>query len=708
MKCFQDAKTDEEKKTCQKSGGKALAGSLGVNEEKISEAMIGRSMREKTLSEVAKKIAECKGIDCAEQMKSELVRTISSTEGTNEADIPKTYIHEIVGEIANEKTMEALTGCMDEGSERKVCIAQAKIARANATGENIENITDGQVEKEALKALHQRAANIMRSCMAKATTDEDKCECRREQGAMLKRFTGKEASHREAKEMMDKAAAIIIKETATTCEGEKSSCLEKIKEEVAKQKDKIVADVTSLEVTRMLKKAALNNVETKISACREARKTKADAECENPYDAYTAVTKARAREGVKKQIDENNMKKAFAKAVSADLKMMCVGSEAAEDSENLTKCFRDAAADLEKTCEVLYDGVSREQKQRRCNQANSEATIGAAGDYFFSCIKAATDDDSKKACRTKVSSIVESARAVAAEAGDAPKNVDDVMHQYKGLKLAEDASACDSTDSKACRSQAKQEAIAEGVILPRQFLTYAKLGAIKAAAKKFASSKEVDATDALRVEEAKAAFMQVTGLEEKYFNEQILNQVKKLGQALLDGNGTKIIRLKKLEIGAGTDGSACSSSVGDKIRAAITKAAKDADAALGSAISEDCSLMDAKPLYAFSLDAAGVPMESIETKAEAISTEIQGKNLDQRRLAVRTQQRRLTTLSDAYVSQGLQECAVADSTCNEEGQLPGTGTSGEPSPTTAAGGTTSDAKPITFATILLFIPLLGL
>lgn len=363
----------------------------------------------------------------------------------------------------------------------------------------------------------------------------------------------------------------------------------------------------------------------------------------------------------------------------------------------VTTCLKEAETEEDGVAGVLFSGSSTLNKKKE--QAQREANVDVLGDTFGSCMKVATDDASRTACKTEF-------EANKAKLGESEKT-SMLLKRARANLLIEPAEACEGAELKGCRDAAKEEAKRNGM-REREYGQVKRVAEIKGAAKEWAACSEGGATDVKCHELANAKFVEISGAAADEYEEKptpdarqtVKDRVEKLGKNIKDGVQTKLIEKKKVSVTSETSGNACDDTVKAAVKSAIDNM-KGADGTteelkkLKESTLPKCRIVDGKSQYTTVVDAKELSETEIDTVSDKFALDLASKkyqNSKRRRLLAQE------STTNSYAAQEVTECAEGDADCASDDDIASDNVTGQTGSASSAHMTS-----VSYCTIILVL-----
>eukprot|EP00440_Ansanella_granifera_P009173 gb/GFBE01009936.1/.p1 GENE.gb/GFBE01009936.1/~~gb/GFBE01009936.1/.p1 ORF type:complete len:911 (+),score=347.66 gb/GFBE01009936.1/:1-2733(+) len=683
--CMQNATTEDEKEACFSSMDAKMeaAKASGKNVSEISNEDLRKFARKGAMGDMAEVMKAC--VEAAGNNKTakkacaarpDLKDSIAMAMGKDADKVTDSMVRDFLDQQAQSDALAMLKSC--NASERAKCAEEAKQLRAQASGMDLEDITDDFLEKDAMEAMFRELGDKMTACVEDAEDNETKkASCKMDmvkkdlKMAALSKMDW-EPSMADVERALEKAAESKAGQIAKDCQDSRHECMEKLRKEAAKAMGKKLEDLSDVDVERLNKKSAMDAAKVAAEACFAAKKDDVTATCEDPFATYMEGRKEDVpKDDTERDAMEKKMKVEFAIDMQKDVMSVCFekASKTAADA-----CLANFTDQLEGVAGTLFAGADTANLQKKMKRTLEEAGRQLVGEVFHACMKAALSDGEKDKCKEEMEK--------KAEVAGIMEDADDVAMRFRTKSVADAVTSCNATKRAECKKQIMDE-LKQAGMKPRAFGVVKKLAAVKAAAEIWAGCEE-NATNSGEkcLMLASQELAEVLGAPDSW--NETADEVKRLGEALLNGISTVLRKLEKVDVDAVTSGTTCLDGELDMLRTKLAAGAAafdqanmtDRPANLSNATInlKGCSLVDGKAQYAAAVLAAGLNETEMSMLADKLAEALDGVDL----AASRRLGRRLAAVTDAYADQAVQECAENDATCGGGG--------GTDSSTTAAGG----------------------
>lgn len=508
---------------------------------------VTRDLRDSLQACVSNKTTSTAKENCRKGKTKDFKNKIAEAEGKNLSDLKDSNVMEFIKKGARNAIMDTVSLCNStDAKDRRRCAMEGKKAMAETLGKSVDQVKEFEFKRFAKKGKASKVAEAMKTCMEMAGSAAKRKDCAENEAKRVMKensLDGVEPNKAKVLDFLKEASKEAAKSTRKNCieaGSSKAVCDAEVKKTIAASLGKAENEVTKLETKEVERKAALESALDAARDCYLAREDNATATCENPLDRFKeAAGKTNPSEVAKQKAMEMKVKLETLRSSAKETRKICL--EKATKAE-VTTCLNEARTEENGIAGVLFSGSSTLDKKKR--RAQREANVDVLGEAFGSCMKAATDDGSRRACKTEF-------EANKAKLGESEKS-SNLLKRVRANLLIEPAEACDATDLKACRDAAKDEAKRNGMP-EREYGQVKRVAEIKGAAKEWTACSEGGATDDKCHELAKEKFVEISGAKaEDYLKkptpdakQTVKERVGKLGKNFKDGMITKLVEKKK-------------------------------------------------------------------------------------------------------------------------------------------------------------------
>eukprot|EP00933_Yihiella_yeosuensis_P043134 TRINITY_DN3787_c0_g1_i1.p1 TRINITY_DN3787_c0_g1~~TRINITY_DN3787_c0_g1_i1.p1 ORF type:complete len:475 (+),score=117.77 TRINITY_DN3787_c0_g1_i1:134-1426(+) len=286
-------------------------------------------------------------------------------------------------------------------------------------------------------------------------------------------------------------------------------------------------------------------------------------------------------------------------------------------------CLKASKGEAEKIAKELYPKHSSKLREKREKCAEKEAAMDALRESFSACVATANTTSQKLACKVALKK--------EKHERDFSESDDDVLSLIQMAALIESGKACNSTvpeEQTACLKAAKEAAKTLGMAV-RKYAKMKRLAELKAAAEAWASCKDAGSTDASCDAIAKSRFEEVSGSSDAWTS-QLEAKVRKLGQALYNGEEIKLTKLKMVQVDTFTSSTNCSEAELKVTLSELFKQVNSSGKAYETILAVGCRLVQGLAEHQFLVKTPNLKEVEIELLSEQISTTMNGTSLSRR------------------------------------------------------------------------------
>ena len=680
--CTRDATTRAAKRNCKtgtlaKSKCKEANGGKDCSDVDLIKGVknqVTKDLRGLMETCVSSKTTSTDKENCRKSKTKDFKNKIAEAEGKDLSELRDSDVMEFIKKGARNAIMDTVSLCNStDAKDRQRCAMEGKKAMAETLGKSVDQVKEFEFKRFAKKGKASKVAEAMKACMELAGSDATKRkDCAENEAKRVMKensLDGAEPNKAKVMEFLKEASKEAAKSTRKNCieaGSAKAACDAEVKKAIAASLGKAENEVTEFETKEVERKAALESALDAARDCYLARKDNATATCENPVDRFKeSAGKTNPSEAVKQKAMEMKVKLETLRSSAKESRKLCL--EKATKTE-VTTCLNEAKTEEDGVAGVLFSGSTTLDKKKQ--RAQREANVDVLGDVFGSCMKAATDDGSRTACKTAFEANKE-------KLGESEKS-SNLLKRARANLLIEPAEACDATDLKKCRDAAKEEATRNGMP-EREYGQVKRVAEIKGAAQEWTACSEGGATDDKCHELAKEKFVEISGAKaEDYLKkptpdakQTVKERVGKLGKDLKDGKKTKLVEKKKVSVTSETSGNACDDTVKAGVKSAIDEMKGDTGATpelkkLKGSTSPTCRVVDGKSQYTTVVDAKDLSQTEIDTVSDKFAVDLASKkykNSKRRRLLAEE------STTNSYAAQEVTECAEGDADCENDDEI---------------------------------------
>lgn len=644
--CVDSADTVEARQACFTgiAAREALAHALGKSESQITKTDLQLALISNAKRQIAEMMANCTPpCDQGDALKAALAKA----QGTGSGEVRDSEVQVFVQQASGDQALAALKNCSD--ADKSVCLQAAKAARAVASGRTVSSISDDQLSKDIQSAINRDIADLL-------TMNNNSSACWQivSQAMQAGDTNGRVPNDYEISSKLGEVAVVITAGIVRACGSNWAECAAQINATLANAL--CSSSLTGAQVREYVQSAAKALHQQSIVACAEARLGNRLATCDDARESYDGLLSNAA--------GPKNPKAQQLAQLSANI-------DAGKDfvKENMKLCYSKSTEDAVDACMASFDneteGVLRASnpnlpllKQAALKlRSEEQASVEVLGDTFQACMSAAIaarDDRAKQICKSDLQKMCD----VSGVSGS-PENV---IKKFRGSVFSDAAKGCDPGDRAACVQSARAELIASG-LGPREFGLVKRQAAMKSAAQTWAdcmlNGNSTNGINAACDDLAKTAWLLVSGADESSFTLEIAALVRKLGQALENGDTTEIRFLHKFIIARTTNSTTCLAGEEAEFMAFFSPLVARYFNNSSLFVSKGCRLVEEVAEYA---GEGALGKDYTESGVEAIFSAAPELNI----VSARRLGRHLAaTDGDLTAGAAVQECPTSDLTCGQ-------------------------------------------